>query len=132
MSKKTDVIRLHEEGKDYHDIEKETGTDRRYIGQIVRQYRKDNAPTELVTETGEPGETEPLEVTIDDDEMHFENDLEGKDNMAGGKMEDAKTGRQFHEAWVKERAFECACGCTLNRKSTYCPNCGTALNWEGF
>ena len=134
MSKKSQILDLLAKGKEYDEIQETVeGATRQYIRNIASARKREDAkPGEVATET----ETEELageeskEVVIDG--MEFENDLESTDNMVGGKMEDAKTGKEYHKAWVAEKAYECSCGCTLNRKSTFCPNCGTPLNWEGL
>lgn len=124
MSHKLRVIELHNAGKDYNEIEKETGAKRTYIRTIISQYKKTPDAGMLEEKTNEDNN--------EAEEMRFENDIEGKDNMVGDKMADPKTGKEYHEAWIKEKSYECACGCVLNRKSTFCPNCGTTLDWSGF
>lgn len=127
MSKKADVLGLYEAGKTRDEIHEETGISKRYIRVIVNESDKGDGDGGV---EGEDPKQEGEEVVID--AMEFENDLKGESTMVGDKMADPKTGKEYHKAWVAEKAYECSCGCTLNRKSTYCPNCGTALNWEGF
>ena len=126
MSKKVDVEKLLDEGMKYEEIEAITGTKLGYIRSIAANHRKNVEPNEIPTQDEEP-KTEEV-VNNEDNEMHFENDLEGKTVQNGDKME----GKQYHKAWVAAKAYECSCGCTLNRRSTYCPNCGVTLDWGGF
>lgn len=138
MSQKTKVIELYEAGKDYGEIEKETGAKRTYIRTIVSRYKKDSN-TKGVGNEGNAAEDEQgesqggeQEGEVNNDEMHFNNDIEDENNLAGDQMGDPKTGKEYHKAWVNAKAFECACGCTLNRRSKFCPNCGITLDWSGF
>ena len=125
MSKKSQILTLLAEGKEYDEIQETVeGATRQYIRNVASANKRENAKSdEVAEETNESTEQK---------EMEFENDLEGSNTAVGGKMGDPKTGKEYHEAWVNEKAFECSCGCTLNRKSTYCPNCGVMLDWSGF
>ena len=134
MTQKNTIEEMHAAGKDYDEIEEATGAKRTYIRTIISKYKKTLNAGDMEDEEEEPEQTEPKEDTevVDNGSMDFTNDLEGKNSMVGGKMADTNTGKEYHKAWVSEKAFECSCGCTLNRKSTYCPHCGIALNWEGL
>lgn len=129
MSKKSKILTLLAEGKEYDEIQETVeGSTRQYIRNVASAYKRENAkPDEVATETEEEEQKE-----ITKNEMHFEDDLEGKTTVVDGKTGDTKTGEEYHKAWVDAKTFECSCGCTLNRKSTYCPNCGIPLNWEGI
>lgn len=130
MSQKTTVIELFEAGKDYDEIEASTGAKRTYIRTIISQHKKTLDAGDVGDEKGE--HEEESEVNNEGEGMDFENDLEGENSKTGDKMGDQKTGKEYHKAWVDAKAFECACGCTLNRKSKFCPNCGVSLDWSGF
>ena len=124
MSKKSEVEKLLTEGKEYDEIEATSGAKRSYIRTIAANHRKNAEPDKIPTETTEP----ETKAEVESNEMRFENDLEGKTVQDGDKME----GKQYHKAWVAAKAYECSCGCTLNRRSTYCPHCGITLDWSGF
>lgn len=130
MTKKNEVETLLAEGKGYDEIQETTGAERSYIRNIAANYRKSNKKDELSEEDKKPDEKSGSEV--DNGEMDFKNDIEGEDNEVGDQMGNPKTGKEYHKAWVEARAFECSCGCTLNRKSKFCPNCGITLDWSGF
>ncbi len=130
MTKKIEDETLLAEGKGYDEIQETTGAERSYIRNIAANYRKSNKKDELSEEDKKSDEESGSGV--DNGEMDFKNDLAGMDNMAGDEGKGAKTGKEFHKAWVEAKAFECACGCTLNRRSKFCPNCGVTLDWSGF
>ena len=141
MSHKAIVIELFEAGKDYDEIQEATGAKRSYIRTIISKYKKTLDAGNVGDQAGEQEEEKPEVISNDKDdqavkdenkEMHFKNDLDGADADGGDNMGDQKTGAQYHKAWVDAKAFECACGCTLNRKSKFCPNCGVTLDWSGF
>lgn len=130
MSKKSQILSLLDEGKDYDEIQTTVeGSTRAYIRTIASGYRKDAKKDKLPEENNEP-EKEP---EIESGGMEFDNDLNnGEHEMTNELKTGDKTGAEYHKEWVKAGAYECDCGCTLNRKSTYCPNCGVTLDWKGF
>lgn len=130
MSQKTTVIELFEAGKDYDAIEAETGAKRTYIRTIISQYKKALDAGDVEDEKSE--QEKESEVNNESESMDFENDLEGENSETGDEMGDQKTGKEYHKTWVEAKAFECSCGCTLNRTSKFCPNCGVTLDWSGF
>ena len=135
MSIKETVLKMAEEGSTRDEIQKETGARREYIGRIITADKK--APTNNDVEDEDAEQPEVVQaneedINNDNEEMVFENDLTGANSLEGGNMGDPKTGKEYHKAWVNAKAFECSCGCTLNRKSAFCPNCGTTLDWSGF
>lgn len=128
MSKKSQILSLLDEGKTYDEIQETvTGATRSYIRTVATGHRKDAKPNEIPSENPEPKEKPGIEDGSGG--MEFENDIDDeKHNMTNDK----KSGPEYHKAWVEAKAYECSCGCTLNRKSTYCPNCGVVLDWSGF
>jgi hypothetical protein len=130
MSKKADILLLLSEGKDYDEIEKAVpGSKRSYIRSLASNYRKNAAKTTLSEQTEEQEETP--EIDEESGTMDFVNDIDNEGHNMTDELKN-KTGMQYHKEWVKEKAYECSCGCTLNRKATFCPHCGVPLDWEGI
>jgi hypothetical protein len=133
MSKKSQIFSLLDEGKDYDEIQRTVeGATRAYIRTVAGEHRKVAANAEIPGEGSEP-QAKP-EIKDDSGGMEFDNDLDNNGGNMTGKenQNNGKTGTQHHKEWVSAKAFECECGCTLNRKSTFCPHCGVSLDWGGF
>ena len=132
MSKKQQIEDALDSGKEYNEIEQETGATRGYIRSIASHYAKRAKETDMEHKEPELPETHPKEdktVNEESNTLTFDHDEPETDKDDGYR----KYGKAYHDRWVKEAKYECGeCGCTLNRKSTFCPHCGAKLNWSGF
>ena len=120
MSKKADIIEMIENGESNDSIVEDIGCKLSYIRNIRSSLKK----TETTPEPEEPETKESESLTFDGFEKEEVEEVKPDTN--------AKSGSQYHKQWVKEAKYQCACGCTLNKKGKFCPNCGNELNWEGF
>jgi hypothetical protein len=118
VSKKSDIREMIENSETNDSIVSETGCKLSYVRNIRSAMKRENPKPEVI-------ETKKPETETGNDEVFFE----GIDEEEPIEKKSSKTGKEFHNEWVLAKAFECDCGCTLNRTSTYCPHCGTELDW---
>jgi hypothetical protein len=134
MSKKSQIFSLLDEGKDYDEIQRTVeGATRAYIRTVAGEHQKVAANAEIQEEVAES--KAKSEIEDESGGMEFDNDLDNNGGNMTNENNDPgkdKTGAQHHKEWVSAKGYECECGCTLNRKSTFCPHCGVSLDWGGF
>jgi hypothetical protein len=131
MSQKEEILELLKDGASYDRVEQSTGAERGYIRQIASQFRQRDKEVKVPDETNEPEGTPKKEdpqkgKKVGGESLEFEEIPEKTWDDSKGK-----NGMDYHKEWVKEKKYECNCGCTLNRKGDFCPHCGTTLDWSG-
>lgn len=87
-------------GKGYDEIEDKTGSNRSYIRSIAVEHRKGAAEGNVPEE--KEGEEQPPETTPPKPGMNFIDDATPPEDKTG-----AKTGLDYHKAWVKKAKYEC-------------------------
>ena len=121
MSKKQQIEDALDAGKEYDEIEQETGATRGYIRSIASKHSKGATEEDMGEETPESKPED--QKTSENDALNLIDDV---------KKPEASKGRyQEFGAWLKERKYECNCGCVVGRKTKYCPHCGVELDWTG-
>ncbi|MCW7072244.1 MAG: hypothetical protein OCU12_07990 [Methanophagales archaeon] len=126
MTLKEQILDILDEGEtDYGSIAERTGATRSYIRSVAYHHRKGKEETEMVEKTEVPAETP--------EEDQVETEVKEPETLTiKAEPEHERQGKyKPFDEWLKERKYECECGCVLGRTAKYCPHCGVELDWSG-
>jgi len=127
MTLKDSIIAILDEGEtDYGNIADRTGATRSYIRTVAHQYRKGKEASKMVEEI-----PEPLDKTPEEDQVETEVKEPETLTIKPEPEEERKNKYKPFDEWLRERKYECECGCVLGRTAKYCPHCGVELDWSG-